>query len=243
MENAQKPSIEVFRGTDALNHAAAKKIASFIQQTLQQQERATLVLTGGKTPAPMYALLSQPDYSKEIDWRRLHIFWGDVRCVPPEHSDSNFGMAWNSLLSKIPIPLGNIHRMPGELANAEEAAALYESEILQFFPSPQNPSFTITLVGMGDDGHIASLFPGASWDESRLVVATRHPESNSKRISMTLRLLNQSEIILFFVSGSSKSNAVREVVVHRNEHIPASRISPVSGNMLWMIDSSAAEKL
>jgi 6-phosphogluconolactonase len=237
------PSIEVFPGIDALNEAAADRISSIIQQRQQRQERTTIVMTGGKTPSTTYELLSQPAYSKKIDWNRLHVFWGDERCVPPEHADSNYRMAWSSLLSQVPIPAANLHRMRGELEHSEEAAELYESEILQFFSSTDIPSFDITLLGMGEDGHIASLFPGITWDESKLVVSTRNPESASKRISMTLRLLNQSALILFLVSGSRKANAVREAAIYGNKRFPASRINPINGALTWMLDASAAEEI
>ncbi len=232
--------IETYPNTAALVHAAAGRIVSVLEQALQTKETATLVLTGGKTPEPAYRFLGTPPLSSRIDWNRVQFFWGDERCVPPEDPKSNFGMAWNAFISKLGVPSNHIHRMIGELENVDEAASLYESAIREVMPGPEVPSFDLVLLGMGEDGHVASLFPGTQWDEERLVVANHVPATGARRISMTPRILNQAQAILFLVAGASKSRALAEVLGNPASQLPAARIRPAHGSLTWMLDDPAA---
>jgi len=232
--------IETYPNTTVLVHAAAERIVSVLEQALQAKETATLVLTGGKTPEPAYRLLGAPPLSGRIDWNRVQFFWGDERCVPPEDPESNFGMAWNAFIDRLGVPSNHIHRMIGELADVNEAASLYESAIRDVLPGREIPSFDLVLLGMGEDGHTASLFPGTKWDEARLVVANHAPATGARRISMTPRILNQAQAILFLVAGASKSRALAEVLGNPASQLPATRIRPVHGSLTWMLDDSAA---
>ena len=231
--------VEVYPDTETLARAAANRIASILQQTLAEKESATLVLTGGSTPKPVYELLSLPAYSAQVEWSRVHLFWGDERCVPPNHPESNFGMAWDALVSKIPVPPAYVHRMPGEMPDAEEAASLYETEIKSALPGLAPPSFDLVLFGMGKDGHTASLFPGTHWDENRLVIANKVPETGARRISMTPRIFNKAHAGLFLVAGLDKSQVLAEVLKNPASGLPAAAIRP-EGSLTWMIDEAAS---
>jgi 6-phosphogluconolactonase len=238
----QLPSTEVFPDTETLSWAASERIADLLVKTIHDKTRATLVLTGGKTPKPIYEMLASPFYSDPIDWKRVHIFWGDERCVPPENPDSNFGMARSALISKIDVPPENVHRMKGEL-DAEDAADLYEREIIDFFQDAGIPSFDLLLLGMGEDGHTASLFPGTQWDEKRFVIANHVPQSGAQRVSMTPLILNSAAKIIFLVAGRNKADALACVLENPACDYPAARIRASQGSLAWMIDSSAASLL
>jgi 6-phosphogluconolactonase len=241
-ENRPLPIIEVFPNPEALTQAAAERITDLLLQTLQEKQRATLVLTGGKTPKPVYGLLATAPYSTRIDWKRVHFFWGDERCVPPESPESNFGMAREALISKIDPPPANVHRMRGEL-DAQKAADLYEQEILGIFPGTGIPSFDLVLLGMGADGHTASLFPGTQWDEKKFVIANRIPQSGAKRVSMTPLILNAAAKTVFLVAGRNKATALACVLEDSACDYPAARIRASQGRLVWMVDSSAASLL
>jgi 6-phosphogluconolactonase len=238
-----KTALEIYPETDALFNAVAERIAATLEAGLQGKESLTLVLTGGKTPMPAYDLLSVPEYNNRIDWTRIHFFWGDERCVPPDNPESNFGMAWKSLISKIHILPGHIHRILGELDDASRAASLYEAEIRKTLPGALIPSFDVVLLGMGEDGHTASLFPATRWDEDRLVVANRMPQSGANRISMTPRLLNEAQAIIFLTAGSNKAKALAGVLEDRDSILPAVGIRPAHGSLTWMVDRAAASLL
>jgi 6-phosphogluconolactonase len=238
----QLPSIEVFPDAEAFSRAALERITDLLIRTIQKKTRATLVLTGGKTPKPIYEMLATPFPSNPIDWKRVHIFWGDERCVPPENPESNFGMAHDALISKIDVPPENVHRMRGEL-DAEGAATLYEREILDFFQRSDVPSFDLVLLGMGEDGHTASLFPGTQWDERRMVIANYVPQSGAKRVSMTPLILNAAAKTIFLVAGRNKADALACVLENPLCDYPAARIRAGQGSLDWMVDKSAASLL
>jgi 6-phosphogluconolactonase len=236
------PSIEVFPDAEALSRAALERITDLLIKTIQKKTRATLVLTGGKTPKPIYEMLASPFPSNPIDWKRVHIFWSDERCVSPENPESNFGMAHDALISKIDVPPENVHRMRGEL-DAEGAATLYEREILNFFQGFDVPSFDLVLLGMGEDGHTASLFPGTQWDERRMVIANYVPQSGAKRVSMTPLILNAAAKTIFLVAGRNKAGALACVLENPLCDYPAARIRAGQGSLDWMVDKSAASLL
>jgi 6-phosphogluconolactonase len=235
-----KKEIEIHPDADALVYAAAGRVATLLESTLRQKEIATFVLTGGKTPAPIYELLGSPPLAERIDWNRIQFFWGDERCVPPDSPDSNFGMAWKAFVSKLGAPSSHIHRMLGELDDPDKAAWLYEQELRKVFPETGIPSFDLLLLGMGTDGHVASLFPGTSWNESRLVVSNYLPETGANRISMTFRILNQAQATLIIVAGSDKAKALSRVIQDPACDLPAAKIQPALGSLRWMVDAPAA---
>jgi len=238
-----KPTVEIYPEQNALFRAATERIASILAAKLQEKERATLVLTGGNTPRPAYELLSKPPFSERVDWNRVHFFRGDERCVPPDSPESNFGMAWSALISKVNAPPAHIHRIAGELEDAEKAASLYEAEIRSILPGDGVPSFDLVLLGMGEDGHTASLFPGTQWDEERLVVTNHVPQSGARRISMTPRLLNEAKAIILLTAGSNKAKALARAQGDPASDSPVSRIRPARGSLMWMVDRAAASQL
>jgi 6-phosphogluconolactonase len=238
----QPPVIEIFPDLDALVAAAADRIVALLGKVLAEKPTAALALTGGKTPAPIYQLLATNAYQNRIDWTNLHFFWGDERCVPPDSPDSNYGMAHGAMLSKIDLQPDHVHRIRGE-EEPSQAAELYEQEIIKYFSGTPVPSFDLTLLGMGEDGHTASLFPGVEWDAEKYVVHTQMPKTQSYRISLTPKLLNASSHIVFIVSGSNKAAALASVLEDQTCNLPAARIHAARGSVLWIMDSAAASLL
>jgi 6-phosphogluconolactonase len=238
----QPPIVEIFPDLGTLISAAANRITALLENALAERHAAALALTGGKTPEPVYELLATDPYRKRIDWTNIHFFWGDERCVPPNSPESNYAMAHKTLLSKIDHQPDHVHRIMGE-EEPVKAAELYEYEIIKYVSGDPIPSFDLTLLGMGEDGHTASLFPGVKWDEEKLAVHTRMPQTQASRVSMTPKLLNVSAQIIFLVSGSNKAEALASVLEDPASKLPAANIQARSGSVLWMIDRSAASLL
>jgi len=215
-----------------------------VRAALRSRDQFTVALAGGSTPRQLYSLLTE----KRLDWERLHFFWGDERCVPPDHANSNFRMADEVLLSHVPIPAENIHRIHGELP-AEEAALDYEDELRHFFRY-QTPRFDLILLGLGSDGHTASLFPGtpAVREKVRWVVGVDHrspPPPLVNRVTLTPPALNAAANIIFLVSGTEKAERLAEVLQgpYQPELLPAQIVKPVDGHVCWLVDQAAADKL
>ena len=228
-------AVEVFATPEALFEAAAERIAS----VLARADRATFALAGGSTPERLYARLAD---RRTITWQRVDFFWGDERPVGPDDPQSNYGMARRSLLGPAGIAAECVHRIEGERA-PEDAARRYEDEIRRLVPGDPVPHLDLVLLGMGEDGHTASLFPGTSWDETRLVVANPVPKLAATRITMTPLLLNAARTILFLAVGEAKAEALRRVVEDRAPELPASRIAPDDGELVWLVDAAAASRL
>jgi 6-phosphogluconolactonase len=235
---------------DAMSRAAAETIVEHVSESLQTRDIYTIALSGGSTPRRLYALLaSDAKLRKQIPWDRIHFFWGDERHVPPGHPESNYRMAYETILSKAPIPLKNIHRIHAEDADAGRAAAGCELEIRQFFKieAGQIPSFDCVLLGMGPDGHTASLFPGTSALEetNRLMVANWVEKFQSYRITMTLPVINNAERIIFLVGGEEKADILKAVLEGdiESKRYPAQLIQPTDGVLFWFLDQSAAGRL
>lgn len=224
--------------------ASADIIAEKIQVTLKKKDRCSLVLAGGNTPRGVYKVLSS-DYRTQIPWEQVFIFWGDERTVPPEHQDSNYRMAKEALLAHIDIPPGNIHRMKSELP-PQDAADEYSAAIEDYFRDART-EFDIILLGMGDDGHTASLFPGTSalseFDKKAAAVFVE--KMNIWRITLTLPVLNSANYIFFLISGNSKSAKVRELngLPSPSAGFPASLIQPNTGTLAYILDKAAAAGL
>lgn len=210
----------------------------------------TVALSGGSTPKNLYLLLAGDEtMRKAIPWERVHFFWGDERHVPPDHSESNYRMAHEALLSKIPLPAANVHRIKSENPDAHQAAAGYEQEIRKFFQLPDGgiPRFDLVFLGLGSDGHTASLFPGtkALNEDRRLVVANWVGKFDTLRITMTAPLLNEASEVIFLVAGDDKAAPLKSVLEGDYEpmQLPAQLIRPEKGRLLWIVDSAAARLL
>ncbi len=225
---------------EAASNSAAKYIVKQSVHSIQKRGLFTLVLAGGSTPRTLYSLLASPTYTHQLDWTRTHFFWGDERCVSPDDPESNYAMSKGTILSKIQIPPDNIHRMEIDASSPDQAAKEYENKLRFFFNSPQKiPSFDLVLLGMGNDGHTASLFPGnPSLDEKdRLVVATEDKNASPAvpRITLTLPILNEAKDILFLISGEQKGNILKDIMDHPQEaklKYPAARIR-AKDQLMW----------
>ncbi|GAG86532.1 unnamed protein product [marine sediment metagenome] len=209
-----------------------------------------MALSGGSTPRRLYSLLAnEAALGEQIPWERIHFFWGDERRVPTGHPDSNYRMAYNALLSKVLIPSTNIHRIHAEDADADRAAADYEIEIRRFFgiEAGQIPQFNCVLLGMGADGHTASLFPATSAlvETKRLVVANWVKRFQSHRFTLTLPVFNHAAQILFLVSGEDKADTLKAVLEgdSKTTRFPVQLIQPTHGEVTWFLDHSAASRL
>ncbi|GAB4400055.1 MAG: 6-phosphogluconolactonase [Anaerolineales bacterium] len=221
------------RVADAIAHAAAMAV--------RERGRFTLALAGGRTPLAAYAhLAAAPD----MPWSRTHLFWSDERCVPPDHPDSNFGAAAGVLLSRVPIPPDHVHRIRGEAAPDDEARR-YEG-VLRETVGGDPPRLDVILLGLGEDGHTASLFPGgAALDERvRLVVAVDPPPGVAhRRITFTLPLILAGRGVVFLTTGAAKAEAVARVLIAHDEALPATRVLAAQGRVVWVLDEDAARDL
>lgn len=220
----------------------------------QAKDRFTVALAGGSTPKGMYALLASDAYRDRIDWRKIHVFFGDERCVPPEDEFSNYRMANAALLSRVPIPKRQIYRIRGE-APPNVAAGEYEGTLLRIFgqsdASPL-PRFDLILLGMGPDGHTASLFPGSPalkeskrWVVDNYVEKFKDTKTPWLRVTLTYPVLNAAARVLFMIAGADKAESLQEVLegVPNPDLYPSQSVRPSNGRLTWLVDTSAAQKL
>lgn len=230
---------------------SAQAAAEFVRQANERSATAgrfVVALSGGSTPRALYSLLAGAEFQSQVPWDRVHFFWGDERCVPPDHPDSNYRMAFETLLSKAPVPEENIHRIEAELA-PEAAAAGYERTIRDFFrlSGADWPRFDLIFLGLGDDGHTASLFPGSEAlnERHRLVVAAYNEKLKSHRVTLTLPVLNRAANIFFLVAGEGKAAVLRDVFSGStgSRDLPAQQIAPKNGRLVWFLDEAAASSL
>jgi 6-phosphogluconolactonase len=238
--------IQILSDLEAISHQAASLFVKAARDAIDRKTRFVAAISGGSTPRRLYTLLGSAEYSSPVDWQRVHFFWVDERCVPKDHEESNFKTAFDALLSKIPIPDENIHRIRGE-EDPERGARDYEEDIRKFFGMSGLPMFDLVILGMGEDGHTASLFPGskALGEKERWVVPVYLEKPKINRITLTLPVLNHAAQILFLVSGRSKATVLFEILGdgHKKDQYPAGLIRPIQGRLLWLIDQEASGKL
>lgn len=239
--------IQVSENHEAQCRLGAEHFVQTVVTSIEDRGRAVVALSGGSTPRALYALLATEPYRTRVPWEHLHVFWGDERTVPPDSPDSNFKMASDALLSHVPIPAENVHRLQGEGPPAE-AAALYEAELRDFFGRPEGvPAFDLIHLGMGDDGHTASLFPHspALAEATRLVAENPVEKLATTRLTFTYPLLNAAAHVVFLVAGESKSAMLQKVLegpYEPDEH-PSEGVQPTHGALLWLVDKAAAAAL
>ena len=225
---------------------ATELFKSSARANVDQRGRFVAALSGGSTPRGMYRLLASSPTLGEIPWERTHFFWVDERCVPLSDAESNFGTAWREVLGRVPLPPENIHSVSGDHP-PEESADEYQMEMTRFFNLGKGefPVFDLVFLGMGKDGHTASLFPRhmALEEEKRLVVAVKGGTPDVWRITMTYPVLNRARQIVFLVSGIEKAEAVRALIEGSQTQLPAGKIRPVHGDVLWLLDREAASLL
>jgi 6-phosphogluconolactonase len=231
-----------------LNRKAAEQFLSLAGAAVLSSGRFTVALSGGSTPKALYLLLASREYQSRLDWGRVHLFWGDERCVPPDHPESNYRMVRESLLGKIKLPAENIHRMTGKI-EPRQAAAAYEAELQKFFGLARGelPRFDLIFLGLGEDGHTASLFPGsAALDEKDRLVATAYVDKlQAHRLTLTLPVINTAAQVTFLVAGQSKVGIVKELLGSDGStaNYPAAKINPLDGRLTWLIAADAAALL
>jgi 6-phosphogluconolactonase len=244
-------SVTILLDRDRLMRAAADRVVRYAAEAIERHGRFDWALAGGSTPERLYRLLASPEYAERLDVQRLHLFFGDERCVPPTHPDSNYRMVAGSLLAGLPVPVDQVHRMPAELA-PEAAASRHEAELEGHFALKVGaglPRFDLVLLGMGADGHTASLFPGsAALGESRhWVVPSRVPALDTTRLTLTLPVINAAARVLFLVAGEDKAERLKEVLTGESADpsapLPAQCVRPASGELEWLVDAPAASRL
>lgn len=243
--------VRTFKDQNELAAAAARLFVELALNTTTAGDKAntfTVALSGGNTPRGLYALLAEDPYRESVPWQRVHLFFGDERCVGPDAPESNYGMVRDILLDKVEIPTENVHRIQGETPPVEAALA-YEEEIRGFFNNGGQPVFDLVLLGLGTDGHTLSIFPGIDIGavKGRLVVESNvdTPGVKGARVTMTPGLVNNAKNVIFLVSGAEKARVLKEVVEGTGEVLqyPASLIRPGSGRFLWLVDEDAGSSL
>jgi len=239
--------IQIVENGEAVSRAAAELMVSLVVKRLKSKKSFAVALSGGSTPKNMFALLANDaELRNRMLWDKVHFFWSDERHVPPDHTDSNYRMANEAMLSKVPVPPGNIHRIRAENPDAGKAAEEYEQELRRFFKlgTEQLPPFDCVFLGMGSDGHTASLFPGtkALHEGKRLVVSNWVDKFQSYRITLTTPVLNNADLVIFLVSGEEKAEPLRVVLEGQKqpELYPSQLIEPTHGKLLWLVDRAAA---
>jgi 6-phosphogluconolactonase len=237
-------NVKVLQDALALYRAAAEEFSRCARESIEDHRRFCVALSGGSTPHGVYSLLAERP--ADLPWNKIFVFFGDERHVPPDHPDNNYRMAQEALLSKIPIPAANVFRIRAEL-DANQAAQEYEDQLRSFFAlrPGESPRFDLIMLGLGDDGHTASLFPGSAAlsETSRLVVANWVEKFQQYRITLTYPMINHAAEVMFLVSGSGKAQILKDVLSGEGEKYPAQRVWPENGVLLWMVDQDAARFL
>jgi 6-phosphogluconolactonase len=241
-----KPEIRIFNDLEELSRAAADLFVAEAEQAIAERDRFLVALNGGSTPTRLFELLATEDREK-VNWSKAHIFWGDERCVPPDDAGSSYGQARDILLSHVLIPDSNIHRIKGELGPAE-ASKDYSLTLRGFAAPPLNwPRFDLVYLGMGEDGHTASLFPNSTVDvsEPTMPVTAHYQDRPANRVTVTPIVFKAARMIVFMATGEKKANTLAEVLSDRYNpaQYPAQRIAPNEGRLIWLVDEAAASML
>jgi 6-phosphogluconolactonase len=234
------PNIKVLPDVTIVAREAANRIVELAREQIERNDEFSIVLSGGLTPKALYELLASDEYRDQIRWNKVQVFFGDERCVPPDHPDSNYRMAWVSLLSEVPIPGDNIYRMRGEI-DPEQAAIEYGRMLKEKF-GDAGPD--LVLLGIGEDGHTASLFPhtAALKQTDHRCVSNHVPKLNAWRITLTVSFINRAATVLVMAAGAGKAGIVQRILEGPPdpEELPIQLIQPASGKLLWLLDAQAA---
>ena len=242
-----KADIRIFKDSDALSHAAAEIFVQTAEQAMRARGRFLVALSGGGTPSGLYRLLTEEPYRHQVDWPSMFVFWGDERCVPPDDASSNYCQALDALLRHVSIPDKNVLRIQGELEPVK-ASKSYIRTLKRFASPPLDwPRLDLVLLGMGDDGHTASLFPGSPVDASApaLPVTADYQGRPAQRVTLTPLVFNSARNIVFLVTGAIKSSMLKRVLRgnYQPELFPAQRIRPTEGKVIWLVDEEAGRSL
>jgi 6-phosphogluconolactonase len=247
MNAVDKGNVQLAISDDAKSLVAslADKFCRLADSFIKHTGRFTVALSGGSTPKALYELLATPEYQNRVNWSKVLFFLGDERCVPHDDGESNFLMINTALLSKIPIPKENVFATQGQDKDPKAAAAQYEESLKKVFAGQGVPQFDLILLGLGPDGHTASLFPesDALKEEARFYVANFVKKFDSYRLTLTYPVLNRAKEVIFLVSGDGKADIVKEVIEGKDKKYPSQFVQPKSGNLTWFMDRAAASKL
>jgi 6-phosphogluconolactonase len=239
--------IHVSHDLEALSAEAAGRFAGAVSAAVAARGSAAVALAGGKTPSRMYELLSAPPYRDGVPWSELHVLWSDERAVDPTDPRSNYRLAHETLLAHVPVRHEHIHRMPAEAQDLQSAARTYARILALHALAGAGgwPALDLVLLGLGNDGHTASLFPGdpALAEARAAVAAVETPHQGTRRLTLTLPVLGAAARIVFLVAGGDKAEMVRRVLVDRNQKLPAARVRPAGGELTWLLDAAAAHQL
>lgn len=243
-------ALAVYPNDAEVTEAAAELFTAAAERAVNTRGLARIAISGGSTPKAMFQLLADPSapYLERVPWAKVQLFWVDERCVGPENPESNFGMTKAAMLDKVPLPAANVHRMEGEL-DPEEAASHYESEIRNTFKleGAETPTFDLILLGLGPDGHTASLFPHtAGLDEmARIVMANHVPQKDTWRLTLTWPVITQGREVAFLMEGTEKAEMIERIFTgaYDPETYPAQLIRPANGKLTLLMDSAAAARL
>ncbi|ACZ39853.1 MAG: 6-phosphogluconolactonase [Sphaerobacter thermophilus] len=244
----REQTVVVVPDAEALAEAAARRFVAIAREQIAQRERFTVALSGGSTPRALYRLLAEPPQADAIDWSRVHVFWSDERCVPPDHEQSNYRMARETLLDHVPIPHDQIHRIEAE-REPSDAAAHYAATLTRVFGLGvgEMPDFGLILLGIGADGHTASLFPGTRALTVRGVPVVENvvPQLDTMRITLTVPVITEAANIMVLAAGEDKAPAVHRALEapYAPEQTPAQFIRTASGTVIWLLDEAAASQL
>lgn len=232
----------VYKDADEVCSALADWITVLIDKTLQVKEIFTWALSGGETPKKLYSILATPPYNEKIKWNRLHFFWGDERFVPFNDEHSNAKMAFDNLLSKVNIPPGQVHKIWTDISPVESARQ-YQKILHKYFDDKQT-TFDLTVLGLGEDGHTLSLFPGSEiLNDQQSWVKAVHTEEKGERITLMPSVVNRSSAVVFLVTGKNKAKVLKDILEDGNNSYPADLIRPLNNELYWFIDESAAQLL
>jgi 6-phosphogluconolactonase len=244
------PTIRAFADAEAVSRAAAAEFVRCAREAVAARGRFTVALSGGSTPKRLYQLLADPPFHDEIDWSKIEFFWGDERSVPPDHNDSNYHTAYEAMLRRLPIPPGQVHRMEAERQDRDIAARDYETVVARVFNVPVSgppPALDLILLGMGPDGHTASLFPhtAALKETARWVVVNYVPKFATDRVTFTVPMLNKAREVLFLIAGTDKADPLHEVLEGppNSDLYPSQFVKPSGGTLVFFVDRAAAAKL
>ena len=241
--------IRILEDAEQIAGEAAQEFWGAVEEGIRGRSAPTVVLSGGSTPRTLYTLLASEPYRKRLPWSRIHFFFGDERHVPPEDPQSNYRMVHEAMLSRVPVPSENVHRIRAEEPDASRAAAAYEAELRQHFSlAPEEfPQFDLALLGLGPDGHTASLFPGTeALHETRCLAAANWVgRLGSHRITLTVPVFNSAALVVFLVAGKDKAMTLKSVLEgpFEPERLPAQLIRPERGRLVWLVDRAAAGQL
>lgn len=241
-----KPELRIFRDSERLSRHASNLLVEQAGRSIRERNQFLVALNGGSTPNRLFQLLAT-DYREQVDWSKVQVFWGDERCVPPHEPGSSYRQARDLLLRLVPIPESNIHRIKGELSPVD-ASKDYSLTLKKYSTAPFDwPRFDLVYLGMGEDGHTASLFPGSpvTVTEPTLPVTAHYQDRPANRVTLTQLVFNQARLVVFMATGEKKAITLSEVLSDRYnpELYPAQRIDPQDGYLIWLVDEGAARKL